>query len=139
MKVTLQKDYRKYYTFEDLDRAKLVIQSEKEDECPIESCAVWAVNEVLGYLNRTKSTDYTFAEETDIIKATARTAKNCRAWNAYGEGTQDMDVWIEAFAFTGNCFVEIGAYLSDIWGTGGTPYAHHVYYRVFAEKNRSWD
>lgn len=139
MKVTLQKDYRKFYTFEDMDRAKAVIASEKEDDSTVASWAVYAVNEVLGHLNERKNTGYAYADETDIIRATATTAKNCRARNEYGEGTENMDVWIEAVAFTHNCFIEIGAYLSDIWGTGVTDYAHHVYYRVFAETNRSWD
>lgn len=139
MKVTLQKDYRKFYTFEDMDRAKAVIASEKDDESTVASWAVYAINEVIGYLRNRKSADYSFAEESDVIRATATTAKNCRAWNEYGEGTQDMDVWIEALAFTGDCFIEIGAYLSDIWGSGATPYSHHVYYRVFAEAHRSWD
>ena len=137
MKVTLQKDYRQFYTLEDLDRAKMVIASEKEDESTIASWAVYAVNEVLNYLNNGMG-GYAYADEKDILKATARTAKNCRAWNEYGEGSQNMDVWIEATAQTYNCFIEIGAYLSDIWQTGATPYADHVYYRVFEEKHHSW-
>ena len=32
----------------------------------------------------------------------------------------------------------LGAYLSDIWQTGATPYAHHVYYRIFEETRHSW-
>ena len=31
MKVALEKDYKKYYTLEDLERAKAVISCEKED------------------------------------------------------------------------------------------------------------
>ena len=35
MRVTLEKNYRKYYTLEDLDRARKVIAAEKEhDDCP---------------------------------------------------------------------------------------------------------
>lgn len=137
MKVTLQKDYRQFYTLEDLDRAKMVIASEKEDESTIASWAVMAVNEVLNYLNNGRG-GYAYADEKDILKATAITAKNCRAWNEYGEGSQNMDVWIEATAQTYDCFIEIGSYLSDIWLTGATPYAEHVYYRVFEEKHHSW-
>lgn len=138
MKVTLQKDYKQYYTFLDLERAKEVIKAEKDDESTAASWAVYAVNEVLSYYNRTKNAGYAYADESDIIKADARTARNCRAWNEYGE-TQDMDVWIEAKAFTYNCFIEVGAYLSDIWQMGGeNSQVHHIYYRVFEEKHHSW-
>ena len=132
MKVTLEKDYRRLYTLEDLDRAKEVIACEKEDESTIASWAVYAVNEVLRTLNENEHKGFAYADESDIFRATARTAKNCRAWNAYGE-THDMDVWIEAYAYTYNCFIEIGAYLSDIFQTGAEPYAQHTYYRIFEQ------
>ena len=35
MKVALEKEYRKWYTLEDLDRAKMVIAFEKEDEMSV--------------------------------------------------------------------------------------------------------
>jgi len=134
MKVTLQKDYRQFYTLEDLDRAKMVIASEKEnDEGTIASWAVYAVNEAVKDRERKGRKTYYYCDEENIFKATARTAKNCRAWNEYGEGTGNMDVWIEAYAFLGDCFVEIGAYLSDIWQSGSTEYAHHMYIRFFEE------
>lgn len=123
MKVTLQQDYRKYYTLEDIDRAKAVIAYEKEnDDMKISEWVEYAVNEAL-------------KNEVDclreVIKAEAHTAKNCRAWQLYGEGTEDMDVWIEAIAQTANGFIEIGAYLSDIWQTGATPYKHHMYIQYY--------
>lgn len=138
MKVTLEKEYKQYYTLADLERAKEVIRLEKEDESTAASWAVYAVNEVLSYLNCSRSAYYAYADESDILKATARTAKNNRVWDAHGNGTQNMDVWIEAKAFTHNCFIEVGAYLSDIWKTGGETYVNHIFYRVFEEKHHSW-
>lgn len=49
MKVTLQKDYRSTYTLEDLDRAKTVINYEKNEdgEMSAKDWAEYAVNEAL--------------------------------------------------------------------------------------------
>ena len=126
MKVTLQKDYRKYYTLDDLDRAKMVIAAEKEDEETAIGWAEYAVNEAL------KNThDYC----RRILEVSARTAKNCRAYNAYGEGTEDMDVWIEGIAKTADGFLEFGAYLSDIWQHGAVEYKHHMYFCRYTKAN----
>ena len=123
MKVTLEKEYKKYYTLEDIDRAKEVIRYEKEDEETAKGWAEYAVREALreenDYLDR-------------IIEADARTARNCRAWNLYGETTGDMDTWITATAKTSLGFIEVGAYLSDIWQTGATPYKHHMFIAYYA-------
>lgn len=121
MKVTLEKDYRSFYTLEDLDRAKAVIAYEKEnDEETVKGWAEYAVREAL------KGTGDYYME---VLKAEAHTAKNRRAWNAYGENTGDMDVWIEATAETEKGFMKIGAYLSDIWNTGAEDYKNHMYIR----------
>ena len=130
MKVTLEKDYRKYYTLEDLDRAKRVIAAEKEDESTVKEWAEMAIREAIkndeGIPN-----DYI----VEIFKAEAHTAKNCRIWNAYGyidpeeANTQDMDVWIEFAAELGQGYIKGGAYLTDIWQTGGTDYREHMYIR----------
>lgn len=121
MKVTLEKDYRKCYTLEDLDRAKAVIAAEKEDEMSAKDWAVYAVGEAL------RNKDGSLWE---ILKAEARTTKNSRIdWNRYGEGTGMMDVWISFLAETTEGFIRGGAYLSDIWETGATEYKHHMYIR----------
>lgn len=120
MKVTLEKDYRKYYTLEDLDRAKAVIAAEKEDEMSAKDWAVYAVGEAL------RNKDGSLWE---ILKAEATTAKNCRAWNRYGDDSADMDVYIRFLAETTEGFIRGGAYLSDIWETGATEYKQHMYIR----------
>lgn len=124
MKVALEKEYRKYYTLEDLERAKAVISYEKEDEETVKGWAEYAAREALNGTND-------FLRE--VIKADAHTARNCRAWNAYGDGTQDMDVWIDFTAETADGFLKGGAYLSDIWQTGAVEYKHHMYFRHFVE------
>ncbi len=128
MKVSLEKDYKKFYTIEDLERAKMVIASEKEDEETVKGWAEYAAREAL------KGTRDYLAE---VIKAEARTAKNCRVWNAYGASaefsSEDMDVWIDFTAETDYGFIKGGAYLSDIWQTGAVEYKHHMYIRYYTE------
>ena len=128
MKVTLEKDYRKYYTLEDLDHAKTVIECEKGDDFTPKDWAVYAANEAM---NHHAKFLYRF-EDSDIIQASARTAKNCRVWNQYGD-TADMDVWIDFTAFSGNYFIVGGGYISDINKHGSEDYGEHLYYRVFEE------
>lgn len=130
MKVTLEKNYRKYYTLEDLDRARKVIAAEKETDCTPKEYAEMAIREAL------KNDDGIYEDYiVEIFKAEAHTAKNHRVWNAYGycdpeeANTQDMDVWIEFAAETENGYIKGGAYLSDIWQTGGTDYRQHIYIR----------
>ena len=120
MKVTLQKDYRKYYTLEDLERAKAVITFEKDnDESSVKEWSMYAINEAIG----------NESSIIEIYKADATTAKNSRAWNLYGDDTQNMDVWIKATAETTAGFIKIGAYLSDIWQTGAEKYKQHMFIR----------
>lgn len=130
MKVTLEKDYRKYYTLDDLDRARKVIAAEKEDESTVKEWAEMAIREAL------KNDDGIYDDYiVEIFKAEAHTAKNHRVWNVYGycdpeeANTQDMDVWIEFAAETESGYIKGGAYLSDIWQTGGADYRQHIYIR----------
>lgn len=124
MKVRLEKDYKRFYTIEDLERAKMVISYEKEDGETAKGWAEYAVREALKGKNDWLS---------EIITADAQTAKNCRAWNAYGDDTQDMDVWLNIVARTAFGFITVGAYLSDIWQTGAVEYKNHEYIRYFTE------
>lgn len=128
MKVKMDRNYRKYYTLEQVDQAKAVIAWEKEDEETAAGWARYAVNEAL------KGTGVSAADWMDgwILKADATTARNGRAWNQYGEGTGDMDIWIDAVVRTGEGFLEVGAYLSDIWLTGATDYRQHMYIKRYA-------
>lgn len=130
MKVTLEKNYRKYYTLDDLDRARKVIAAEKEDESTVKEWAEMAIREAI------KNDDGVYEDYiVEIFKAEAHTAKNHRVWNAYGycdpeeANTQDMDVWIEFAAETESGYIKGGAYLSDIWQTGGTRYKQHMFIR----------
>lgn len=124
MKVTLDKDYRDLYTLSDLERAKEVIKFMKEDTSTVKEYAEYAIREAL------KDTD---VFDGEIITAEAHTAGNRRVWDAYGEGTASMDVWITALARTSEGFIECGAYLTDIWQTGSEPYKQNMYIKRFKE------
>ena len=119
MKVKLEENYKSIYTIQELEMAKEVIKIEKDDEDTAKSWAEYAVREAL------KNETGDFCRE--VIKAEATTAKNCRVHDAYGEGTGCMDVWIEAVAETSDGFIKVGAYLSDIWNTGGVDYLDKMY------------
>lgn len=127
MKVTLEKDYKNIYTLADIERAKMIIAAEKDDESTLEDWATYAANEALK--NRSEYV-------REVLKATARTAKNFRIWNAYGCESGEMDVWIEATVETSEGFLKIGAYLSDIWQTGGTPYENFMYIERYSRQGR---
>ena len=119
MKVTLEERYREFYTLDDLDRAKAVIASEKDDFETAKGWAEMAVREAL------KGTDDGLKR---IIEASARTARNGRiSWDGFCDGSGNMDVWIEGLAETWDGFAKFGAYLSDIWQTGAIPYKHHMF------------
>ena len=119
MKVTLEKDYRRYYTLEELDWAKAVIKAEKEDESTAKSWAEYAAREAL----RDEE-----ASLVEVIRAEAETARNARVWEAYGEGTGNVDVWIRFLAETSRGFIQGGAYLTDIWGCND--YKNSMYIKV---------
>ena len=124
MKVKLQDRYKDIYTVRDLERAREVIKYEKDDDYTAKDWAEYAVNEAL------KDKDDWLKE---VLTASASTAKNGRAFDLYFEGSEDMDVWIEATAETGKGFIKIGAYLSDIWKAGAEEFKQHMFIRYFKE------
>lgn len=126
MKVKLQDGYKDYYTLSDLEKAKEVIKFMKDDSSSVKEYAEYALNEAL------RDADI---YSMGIITAEASTAKNSRGrvWDAYGEDTGSMDVWVEALAKTNEGYIEIGAYLTDIWQTGGEHYSNNMFIRRFKE------
>ena len=125
MLVRLQENYKDIYTVSDLERARAVIKMMREDESVVAEYAEMAVSEALnGRLDSLRR----------VLKATAHTAKNCRVWDAYELGSEDMDVWVNAIAETVFGFIRIGAYLSDIWQKGATPFSQHMYIKYYTEE-----
>lgn len=122
MKVKFEKDYRRWYTLEDVERAKMVIQYERDDDdSTVKDWAMYAAQEILNG----------HGHPVEVLKAEAETAVNRRVWNAYGEGTGDMDVYITATVALDDGFLALGAYLSDVWGTGAIDYRHHTRFTYY--------
>ena len=118
MKVKLESNYKRYYTVEEYEQAKVVIAAEKDDESKASEWAEQAVREfgrVYGIY------------DSDILTAEAYTAKNRRHYDVYtdsdGNTSGWMDVCIETYATVfvdGVDGIEIAvlhlfAMLSDIW------------------------
>ena len=120
MKVKLEEHWRSNYTYDEKDQADQVIRFEKDDEMSVKDWAEYAVKEAL------KGTDDYLIE---VLKAEAHTGRNSRVYDAYEEGTGNMDVVIEASAETRNGFIKIMAYLSDIWQTGAIDYQHLIWFK----------
>ena len=126
--ITFPKDYKKYMTISEVEAAKAMIAEQREEDETTVGWAEYAVREALkdtgDYLDR-------------ILEAKAEISGNSRVWNAYNLDSGKLDIWIEATARTERGFIIVGAYLSDIWQTGATPYKQHMWIRYFSEQKRN--
>lgn len=127
MKIRFSNEEKKYITVAELPIVRQIIADFKEDSGLMEY-AEMAVNCAAGECgNNCKK----------IYEATAKIAKNCRAWNDLSEDSGDLDVWIEVSALTyDGRFYIIGAYITDIWQIGGVEKSEirrHMYIRKFEE------
>ena len=119
MKVTISAESKRVVTMEEMKMAKEIVQAMKEDELTAAEYARFAVVALGDGCEK-------------VYEATAEIAKNCRAWDTYGEGSGTLDIWIEATARTWNGFVEIGAYLTDIWNiSGDNDQTEHMFIQRF--------
>lgn len=126
MRVTLEKEYKRYITLEEAPFVRRFIADMKQDEFPIADAARMAVEVACGWGSTC----------VKIYEAKATFAKNQRVYNWYGEETRDFDVWIEATAQATNGFYIVGAYLSDIHSITGDNHEEvksHMYVRKFTE------
>lgn len=127
MKVRLDKEEKKYITLDEAPLVREIITDMKEDESTPADYAGYAI--AAAYDNRTYS--------IEVLKASAKIAKNARAWNVLNAHSKTLDVWIEATAYVnGDEFIMIGAYLSDIWQISvdnQQELASHMYIRRFKE------
>ena len=124
MRVKLEDRYKEFYTVNDLESARALIRAAKEDEASAAEWAEYAVREALHDMRDSMR---------EVIKASAHTAKNSRVYNAYGDDSGYMDIWINAIAETDFGFIKVGAYLSDLWQAGNTHFKEHMYIRYYTE------
>ena len=127
MKVRLEKEDKKYITLEEAPIAREIIASMKEDESTVEEYAEMAIR--AAYDGN--------AWNIDTMRATAKIAKNNRAWNEFSNNSGCLDIYIKATAHVNQDeFIMIGAYLSDIWkitGYNNEEIVSHMYIRRFKE------
>lgn len=124
MKVKLEEKYRDLYTLNEVQAARRVIKEVAEDE---ETAAGWAAYSAREALKGMA------VSVREVVKASAETARNCRAWDSYFEGSGHMDVLVQALVETSEGYMEVSAYLTDIWQTGAEDYRAHMYVRRFKE------
>lgn len=126
MKIKLTQEYKKYITVAEMPTVREIIADMKEDSSTIEDYAEMAIQVA-----------YDGIAYSEILKASASIAKNCRIWNAYNNHSENLDVYIEATAYVnGDEFIIIGAYLSDIWqidSDNRKEIASNMYIRRFKE------
>lgn len=113
MKVTFEENYKKFYTVEQSEQAKKVIQFEKEnDSFTPKDWAQYALNELCHYYGWT----------TDcVIDAYATTCISNKRTNYFGEDSGMMNVKIYGLGKIfdhGTAYVEFSALLSDVANVG---------------------
>lgn len=130
MKVRLEKESKKYITLAEAPIVHEIIADMKEDESTAADYAKYAIE--AAYNLR--------AYNVEILKASAKIARNARAYNLYSDHSANLDVWVDATGYVttsnGNEFIIIGAYLSDIWqitSDNALEIAANMYIRRFKE------
>lgn len=108
MKVKLTENVKKYITIAEMLMVRRIISDMKEDT-GIKEYAQMAARIASGT-----------NERFEILKSEASIAKNCRICDAYAEGSGNLDVWLEIYAFNQFAgFYEAGVYLTDLWKLTG--------------------
>ena len=132
MKVKITGETKKYLTLEQLPVAKEIIKDLTEDEWSAKDYIKMAAGCWL------RATHHICDAVDKVINAEARIAGNCRVYNALADSCGTMDVWIEGLVKTCRGYMEIGAYLTDIWNIGpeefNREFPMHTYTRYFTER-----
>ena len=109
MKVKIEKEHRRFLQ-PAIAEHMIDVMAQEDASRPVD-LAEMAIREIL------KGTDDSISRKS-ILKADAIVARNCRVQDLYFEGSEDHDIWIRATARTSEGYIEIGAYVSDIWQIG---------------------
>lgn len=126
MKVRMPKNWTQWMTTDEVEAAGKLIKDELENDTETtKGWAFYAINEAL------RGSKDSFGDQKAILACSAEIAGNARVFDAYFDGSGRLDVWITATAKTTLGFIEVGAYLTDIWQTGATPYKEHMYIQYY--------
>lgn len=105
MTVNIEYAYRATLTSEEIQAANRIISNMLETE----HTATYYVEQAINVIGKGED----FCEQ--VIVASAKIAKNTRAWNSYHEASKDLDIWIGGIARAYDTFYVIGFYFSDLW------------------------
>ena len=125
MKINFTKDMKKVFTLADMEAIKVIktsLEDQKDFDWEVNYAALLASNNNVG----------------NVIQYKAYWSKNGRIADYYGEGSGQVDVWIEIYAYdTFYGFYEIGAYISDIWSISSDNHEEiksNMYINAFTRK-----
>lgn len=110
MKVSINEHTKRAICAALLPAAKSIVEQEKEDDFRASDYAEMAATLLCDENIYPKQ----------ILSASAYVMPNRRVWEQWGEGTENLDVWVDFIAEKHNGFIKGGAYISDIWQIGGT-------------------
>lgn len=110
MIVKITNESKKWMTVYELEQAKIIIQQFNEDDSMADLCQIAA-----------RIASKSVYDGFEILRSSAKIARNCRIQNMYHENSGDLDVWIKCYVFN-DCigFYDIGAYYSDLVQYDGT-------------------
>ncbi len=138
MKVLLPKNYKEIFTVKEYEIARKIIKYEKDnDGYTGKEWAEYAVREALK--------NYKYGLLEDIITAKAEVCKNkdVNCWDRYFEGSHDLDVFITILAKVSGisgtsyyAYLEVGAYLSDIWESGAKDYRNNMIIEKYIKEEK---
>lgn len=123
MKIKFGAEQKKFVTVAEMPIVRQIISDMKEDDCLKEYAEMAARIASGGYCEK-------------VYECSAEIAKNGRIYEQWGEGSGNLDIWIEAAALTSEGFVIFGIYLTDVWsitGDNAEEIRNHMYIRKFQE------
>lgn len=128
LKLVFSKEYKREFTVAEYEIATR-LKREYEDETPAAEYLKDAAN-LFGYAG-------------EVIRARAEISKNIRTYNAFGDYTETLDIWITGLVYMVDygpdnraAYLELGAYLTDIWNIAANNHdevKQHMYARAFKE------
>lgn len=131
MKVKFTKQAKTYITVAEAAEARKIIESLKNDD---ESATDYLRS--AGNLANKMINNSPFGIDR-VLEADAEISRNNRAWDNYHEGSGKLDVWVQGLVKADlDTYMEIGAYLSDIWNITGNnemdaDIIEHMYIEVY--------
>lgn len=132
MKVKFTKQAKNYITVAEAAEARKIIESLKNDDD--ESATDYLRS--AGNLANKMINNSPFGIDR-VLEADAEISRNNRAWDNYHEGSGKLDVWVQGLVKADlDTYMEIGAYLSDIWNITGNnemdvDIIEHMYIEVY--------